>query len=185
MRLAVIARAGAWLALGALAGCGDSQSVGTGAPRPTRKPGLWEEVVTRDGRPGRLGVMKLCLDASAGARYSVFGQRFDKSDCQRSISQDADRIYHFASTCSLGAGGVARTLATATGDFKTGYDLKARIDVSGAPFSPMNGVHDVHVAGRYLGPCPGDLRPGEASLGSGLKVNIDRLPQNARTLFGR
>jgi hypothetical protein len=184
MRKVLMARAGALLMLTAAAGCEKPVRQGAGATVPTRKAGLWEQVLTRDGKPGRLGGLKLCLDAATGARFSVFGHDFDRDGCRRSVTRDAAGAYHFASTCPLEAGGVASLEGTATGDFNSDYDIHAHMDVSGAPFGPMNGAHAIHVTGRYKGPCPSDMSPGEASLGAGLKVNIDRLPQVARAMAG-
>jgi hypothetical protein len=48
----------------------------------------------------------------------------------------------------------------------------------------MNGMHVIDIAGRYEGACPATMRPGDVNLGSGLKVNMDRLPQIASAVTG-
>jgi hypothetical protein len=141
-------------------------------------------VLTRDGKPGRLGGLRLCLDAAADRKLAVFGRHFAKGECQRSVSRDADGAYHFNSTCRLDDGAVVDSRGVATGDFQTGYDVRSEIDVTGAAIDPMNGAHRIEISGRYKGPCPSSMRPGDVSLGSGLKVNMDRLPQIAAALSG-
>jgi hypothetical protein len=81
-------------------------------------------------------------------------------------------------------GALVISRGVATGDFKTAYRVRSNIDVSGAPLAPMNGSHVVEVSGRYVGPCPSGMRPGDVKLGSGLKVNLDRLPRLAGAIAG-
>ncbi len=170
--------------LSALAGCDRPAKPTSNAAMPARKPGLWELSMTRDGRPGRLGVMRLCLDPASDTRLGVFGHRHDANGCRQSVNRDAAGVYHFDSSCTLREGGVASARGAAKGDFTTGYDVDAQVDVTGAAFDPMNGAHAIHVAGRYQGPCPATLHPGEVSLGAGLKFNMDRLPQIAQAIDG-
>jgi hypothetical protein len=151
---------------------------------PARKPGVWELSVMRDGRPGRLGSLRLCLDAAADARLGVFGRRLGADECQQTVTRDAAGVYHFASSCALREGGVATARGAVKGDFTSDYDVDAQVDVTGAAFDPMNGAHAIRIAGRYQGPCPADLRPGEVSVGAGLKFNMDRLPQITQAIDG-
>ena len=184
MRMALIARAGAFLGLAALAGCGRPAGAPAAAVPPARKAGLWEQSLTRDGKPGRLGALKICLDATTDSKIGVFGRHFAKGDCQRSVARDAAGVYHFSSICTLENGGVARVMGTASGDFGSGYTVRSEINVSGAPLESMNGMHEIDIAAHYRGPCPENMRPGDVNLGSGLKVNMDRLPEIAKSLGG-
>ena len=184
MRMAIVGRAGALVTLATLAGCGKPVSDGAAAAVPTRRAGLWEQVLTRDGKPGRLGVLDICLDAAADQKLSAFGRHFGEGKCERTVTRDAAGVYHFASSCNLENGAVAKTMGTATGDFGAGYSVHSEVNVSGAPFGPMNGMHVVDISGRYKGPCPSGMRPGDVSLGSGLKVNMDRLPKIAEAMGG-
>jgi hypothetical protein len=177
----VYMRAGAVVILATLAGC---DKPAESAAVPKRAPGLWEQVLTRDGKPGRLGGLKMCLDADADARMGVFGRHFAKGDCKHSITRDAQGAYRFSSTCRMEDGAVVISRGVATGDFKTAYRVRSDIDVTGAPFPPMNGPHEIEVSGHYVGPCPVGMRPGDVNLGSGLRVNLDRLPRIAGALAG-
>jgi hypothetical protein len=181
--MAPLARAGACAGLAILAACGRPSGEQAAAP-PARKAGLWEQSLTRDGQPGRLGVLRVCLDAATDSKFAVFGRHFAKGACQRSVTRTADGIYHFSSTCADADGATVKVMGTAAGDFATGYKVRSEVNVSGAALGSLNGMHEVDMTGRYLGPCPPDMRPGDVNLGSGLKVNIDRLPQIARAVGG-
>ena len=179
MRIAEVARVCAFGALVVLAACGKPADAPDAANAPMRKAGLWELKLTRDGKSGKLGWLKVCLDAATDSRLGVFGRHFAKGDCQRSITRQDDGAYRFSSTCTVGGGAVVATHGVATGDFNTGYTIRSDINVTGAPFEPMNGSHAITIEGRFNGPCPAGLRPGEVSLGTGMKVSIDQLSKLA------
>ena len=173
------------IALATLTGCGKVDGdAASSAATPSRKAGLWEQVVTRDGKPGRLGVLTLCVDAATDHQLGVFGRHVAKGDCDRTVTRDAAGVYHFVSTCTLNNGTVVKTMGAASGDFASGYKVHSEVNISDAPFAPMNGMHVIDISGRYEGACPATMRPGDVSLGSGLKVNMDRLPQIASAVTG-
>ncbi len=176
MRIVMIARVGAFATLASLASCERPAHEPVSSGMPTRKPGLWEQTLTRDGKPGKLGGLKICLDAATDLESGVFGRHFAKGKCQKSISRDATGAYHFSSSCTLKEGELVSTRGSATGDFTSHYDVQSDISVSGSPIEPMNGLHAIHITGRYQGPCPVGMRPGDINLGSGIKINIDKLP---------
>ena len=138
--------------------------------------------MTRDGKPGRLGVINICLDAPTDAKLNVFGRHFGEAACPHAISRDAQGAYHFESTCTLKSGAVVTSRGVATGDFGSGYEVRSQVAIKDAPFDAMNGLHSVTITGRYKGPCPSGMRPGEVNLGSGVKVSVDRLSQIAGAL---
>jgi hypothetical protein len=172
------------IALATLTGCGKVDADGSTAAAPSRKAGLWEQVLTRDGKPGRLGVLTLCVDAATDHELGVFGRHVGKGDCERAVTRDAAGVYHFASTCTLTNGTLVKSMGTAWGDFSSGYKVHSAVDITGAPIAPMNGTHVIDITGRYEGVCPSTMRPGDVSLGSGMKINMDRLPQIASAVTG-
>jgi hypothetical protein len=182
MRMATFAAASVLTGMATLAGCGKPAGGPSTTTFPARKAGLWEQSMTRDGKPGRLGALNVCLDAAADARLGLFGRHFGKPGCPREVSRDGAGVYHFHSTCTLDNGAVVNSRGDASGDFNTDYQVYSEISVSGAPYEPMNGVHTVTITGRYKGACPADMRPGEVSLGSGLRVSMDRLAEIAAAL---
>jgi hypothetical protein len=151
---------------------------------PSRKAGLWEQSLTRDGKPGRLGGLKVCLDAATDRKLSVFGRHFDQGDCRRQVTRDATGVYRFNSTCNLEDGAVLKAMGAATGDFASSYTVHSEVNVSGSPIETMNGMHEIKISAHYKGPCPAGMRPGDVSLGSGMKANLDHLPHIAGVLSG-
>jgi hypothetical protein len=172
------------IVMSTLTGCGKVDGQGSAAAMPSRKAGLWEQVLTRDGKPGRLGVLTLCVDAATDHKLGVFGRHVGRGDCDRTVTRDAAGVYHFSSTCSLTNGTTVRSMGTASGDFGSGYTVHSEVNISGAPIAPMNGMHVIDITGRYEGACPATMRPGDVSLGSGMKVNMDNLPQIASAVSG-
>ena len=179
MRTLIMARAGACVGLAILGGCAKPATGGAETSIPTRQAGLWEQVLTRDGKPGRLGKLQICVDPATDARFSAFGQRINSAECQKHFTREGG-VYRFTASCTRENGGIVKIVGVATGDFTQSYRVLSEIDVTGASLEPVNGTHVLEITGRYLGSCPHDMRPGDVSLGGGLKVNIDRLPQIAR-----
>ena len=182
MRTAVIRTTATLTVVLALAGCDRKAGEASSTSIPARKAGMWELSLNRDGKPGRLGSLRACLDAAADSKLSVFGRHFASGDCRRKIDRDAGGVYHFSSTCTNANGATINTMGTATGDFQSGYQVHSEVNVSGAPYAPMNGMHMVDLSGRYLGACPGGVKPGDVALGSGLKVNLDQLQRLAEAV---
>ena len=182
-----------WVALAALGACGQGGGVrksasvdaGRAADRmPTRRAGLWVQTMTRDGKPGRMGAMRVCLDAATDARMALIGRVAGKGACAPTVSRLGDGAYGFVSTCRMGGAGVITARGTASGDFASTYALHAESDVAGAVFPPMNGHHVTDVTARYAGACPAGMAPGDMTLGPGIKVNINRLPALAAGAMG-
>jgi hypothetical protein len=131
-----------------------------------------------------MGNLRYCLDAATARRVSVFGRHFDEGDCKHLVTRDAPGLYRFSATCNLENGGELKTMGTAQGDFASSYTVHSEVNLSGAPIESLNGMHEIKILARYKGPCPAGMRPGDVSLGSGLKANLDRLPHFATALNG-
>ncbi|MHB8530863.1 MAG: hypothetical protein ACYC8V_15295 [Caulobacteraceae bacterium] len=181
-------------ALLAVGGCDRNDHAGaTGGPGatainrlPGRRAGLWEEAVTRDGKPlGPGGKLTICLDAATDARIGMFGREMAGSLCrQRSVSRRPAGLWRFASTCSLGKAGVIASHGVASGDFSSNYRIRSESDVSGSSYPPMDGHHVNVVVARYLGPCPRDMAPGDMLVDGDVKINVNRLGAGAEALAG-
>lgn len=160
-------------------------AAGGGSAEPTRKSGLWEQSMANDGKPMPLGKMRVCTDPTTDAKASLFGQKGAESMCsQHSTSRALDGSYTFASTCNLGSGGVVTSKGTARGDFSTAYHVHLESSVTGASVEAMNGQHVMDMDGKYLGPCPAGVAPGDVVLGNGMKFNGAKLRGAAKALSG-
>ena len=172
-----------------LAGCGQPKSsaslVASRAPvdGPSRRSGLWEQKVFRDGQRAH-GVVRVCLGAPSQDHPWLFAQDIGADRCHRSMARGADGAYHFASVCRFGQNAVLTSAGVASGDFSTSYEVRSVLTVSGAPLAELDGRHALRVVGRYRGACPPGLAPGDASLGHGITVNSHRLPHVANLFAG-
>ncbi|MGI9169455.1 MAG: DUF3617 domain-containing protein [Caulobacteraceae bacterium] len=153
---------------------------------PTRKAGLWEQSMTRDGRPLALvGRMRACVDAASEARLSLFGGKMSRTLCRRrSVSRSVDGVYAFASTCDMGEAGVIASEGVLTGDLSSRYRLHAQSNVTGSSLPSMNGRHTTDIEARYLGPCPPGMTAGDVIMANGMKINAGKLGAAAQALGG-
>lgn len=182
-----------WIVVGisslALAGCGGTgqdQKRQDAATLPSPRPGLWREIVSRDGHGlGLIGNVQACLDADARSRLSAVGGHAEKSMCQdQTVSHDPDGGYRFGSTCNLGPGGRTVTRGLLIGDLANRYRVHSETDTTGASVGGLNGHHIMDLEADYLGPCPADMTAGDVIIANGMKVNMNRLRSVADSLVG-
>jgi hypothetical protein len=189
------------LAALALAGCNKPATPGAkpsaGAPSaasatvtlPDRKAGLWEQTMSRDGKPamGPMGgKMSVCLDAATSQKMSVFGRQFGRGMCEQpSVSRGLDGTYTFASSCDSPGGGKIVSKGTASGDFNSHYEVHSQTDITGARMERMNGHHEMVMTGDWKGPCPPDMKAGDVVMGNGFKVNVADMMDHGRDAVDR
>lgn len=185
MKRAVVLAAAALLALAACQKKTDqapkppaapgSGPAGAAAPAslPERRPGLWEQKVTSQGRAQ---VSRICLDKAVEQRFTLWGQHASRQACSRTaLTPHAGGGWDFASSCDLGGGATSRTKGTVTGDFAKAYRLTAQSTISGAA-ADMNGAHEMTLEANWQGPCPAGMRPGDMLLPGGMKINMMQIP---------
>jgi hypothetical protein len=169
-----------------------SASAGSAAPAasPQRRAGLWQQSFNRDGHATPMATMRLCVDPTTEARASVFthgvaSQRLADSHCTGvSSNRDLGGGYTFASTCPMTGGGSVVSKGAASGDFATAYHIHVENDVSGAAYGPMNGHHVTDIDGKWLGPCPAGMAPGDMEIGHGMRISGGKLAGAAQALAG-
>ncbi|HWA60907.1 MAG TPA: DUF3617 family protein [Caulobacteraceae bacterium] len=157
-------------------------SAAAGLATPTRKAGLWQITMTRDGQPmlGPMGMgpVKTCVDASTEQGGAIFSRRMARGLCpQMSSSRGLDGSYSFSSTCNMGPGGTVKTSGTAKGDFSSQYTVHAETDVEGPPDSPRNGHHVMDTTATYVGPCPSGMAGGDIQLPNGSVINPEKMAE--------
>jgi len=188
-----------YLAALALAACQKPAATPAGAPTasapsaspasPQRRAGLWQQSFTRDGRATPMASMRLCVDPTSEARASVFtrgaaSQRLADSHCTGMAASRTLSGYSFASTCPMTGGGTVVSKGAASGDFATSYHVHVENDVSGAAYGPMNGHHVTDIDGKWLGPCPAGMAPGDMEIGHGMRISGGKLAGAAAALAG-
>lgn len=135
---------------------------------PKRKAGLWEIKQNVEGTPtGAMPPIQQCIDANTDDLLQQRGQSMAKDRCSRlDVKREGNRVV-VHSVCTL-----AQTTATSdsvfSGDFNTTYraDIKTQYN---PPFQGLTRMATTMEA-KWLGPCPGDMKPGDISVG-GMKFN--------------
>jgi hypothetical protein len=138
------------------------------ADLPKRKPGLWEIKQDVEGVPaGAMPPIQQCIDATTDDLLQQRGQRMAKASCSRldAMREGNRMIVH--SVCSLGQSNAIAD-SVFSGDFNTTYRAEIRTRYS-PPFQGLTQMATTMEA-KWLGPCPGDMRPGDVSVG-GMKFN--------------
>ena len=170
---------------GASAGSGGLSAPTSPDHLPARKAGLWIQSMTRDGVTGRMGDIRMCLDAATEAKMPALGRQVAGMPCQRTVSRGLDGAYTLTATCKMDAMGEATSKITATGDFSTHYKVHTETDLTGSRLTPGHPAHHVaDVEGRYAGACPANMVAGDISLGDSMTVNVNKMPSMAAAVAG-
>jgi hypothetical protein len=162
----------------ALAGC---DKLTNGQTPPPRRAGLWLQTFVRDGRTSGVAAIapvRVCVDASSEAKNPIFSfqtalKRAQAHNCGAPVaSRGLTGVYSFSTTCPLpGGNGISSLKGTASGNFTTDFHLHLETELKNPP--PFDKVHSRHVTeidGRWLGPCPLDMAPGDMLLANGVKA---------------
>ena len=140
------------------------------AALPTRKPGLWQQIVSTGGMNQE---SHICIDPTVEAKISVWGAQAGKKLCDTSqITPIPGGGWQFSSSCDMGTGGKIVSAGKITGDFTTNYMVATESTTQGAATPQMNGVHKMTLVGLWEGPCPADMKPGDMTLPGGMKMNL-------------
>ena len=152
---------------------------------PARKPGLWIQTMTRDGAPGRMGEIRMCLDAATDAKMSAIGKDVAGMPCRQTVSRGLDGTYSFNATCKMGAMGDITSKGVATGDFSTNYKIHSETDLTGSQLTRGHPAHHISdIEAHYAGACPANMVAGDVSLGGAMTVNVNKMPSMAAALGG-
>jgi hypothetical protein len=134
---------------------------------PQVRAGLWE---IRSGDGGRAsGAVQQCIDDPTFREMLQTGQRLMGSACSPlAIRRTGDR-YVASIRCLLGPAAMEST-AELTGDFQTNYQSVTRTSFT-PPLMGQGGSTEVS-RGRFLGACAPGMKPGDAILPDGRRVNV-------------
>ena len=137
---------------------------------PARKTGLWEITMSAPQ-----GAIKQCVDAATDkqmqeASFSLVGKMGGK--CGAQSFEKRGEVYEGLLKCEL-AGSTFTTKSSFSGDFNSNY--AAEVTTSSEPALLGHKATTVKIAGKYLGPCTKDLKPGDVLLPNGEKINHETL----------
>ncbi len=159
-------------ALAAAAIAGSAAAVAQLPDLPPRKPGLWETRMTTEQPAGTPVITsQMCIDAATDRELFEFGLKMSKDTCRKFDSRRAGGAWVIDSECAFGPmKSISRT--TITGDFQTSMTVRIEGTVDGMGSGPQKTV--MTQAATWKGAC-GDLKPGDITMGTGIKMNIKQL----------
>ena len=160
--------AGAFLVASGLIAAGYAQAAGL-ADLPKRKPGLWEmsAIAANDKQSEVTG--RVCIDAETDAAMTNFALGVTSQLCSKRDVRVTGNVATIDAVCQIGDSvQTSHSRITFTGD--TAY--RAEVRVHSEP--PFMGIRDSTAGqvGKWSGPCPADMRPGDLVTGKGLKINL-------------
>lgn len=136
---------------------------------PTLKAGLWESHVAREGAQQKVPAVKMCMDAAMQKEMMDAGMGTMKELCTKNeIRREGNKMYGSAQ-CKLGDSTMKSTsVTTFTGDTAYRTDVKATYD------PPMAGRASgtTVIEGKWTGPCPAGMQPGDVMLPDGRRINM-------------
>jgi hypothetical protein len=135
---------------------------------PHRRPGLWE--ITRNNvdanNPARTS--KICIDAATETMLRDMGASVAKSICSKAAVSVSGNAVNVDSVCQLDRSRVTNhTVITFTSD--TTYHHVAATHFDPPLFDRADSISEMD--GKWLGPCAGDMRPGDVITPMG-KINL-------------
>jgi len=149
----------------------------TAAPRkiyetPTRKPGLWKQVMSIQGTPISQ-TAELCLDPDSDKKLAWWAQQGVRSGCAKNeVTRRPDGSWGFSYACDMAGGIHTNTSGKATGDFQSAYTVTAESTTTGAAIPQMNATRTVVIDATWTGECPAGMAPGDMRLPDGRKMNV-------------
>jgi hypothetical protein len=147
---------------------------------PARKAGLWQMIMTFEGRGIPQQTIKQCIDAATDKLMNSMGGGMSKEACSKHDMQRVGNTIVVDSVCKSGmAAGTTTSHAVVSGDFNSGYMVKvdSRREGAPAPGMPPSGAMKMTIEAKWLGPCAGDQKPGDMIMGNGMKMNIRDMQQ--------
>ncbi|MEJ0019475.1 MAG: DUF3617 family protein [Acetobacteraceae bacterium] len=159
--------AGVLLGMGVVA-CGAAQA----QDFPQRKPGLWQVEMTMPGGPMPAQQMKMCIDAATDVEMQKLGTNATQGMCTKPDIRRSGSTVTVNASCKMGETQTSTHAVTKfTGDSAYHTDVTTKFD------PPMSGRGEQVMAqdGKWTGPCPADMQPGDVQMGNGMKMNIKQM----------
>lgn len=150
-----------------------SEPVQVDSPAPLRRPGLWRQTMLVEGSQG-LSVLGLCLDTSADRQLSWWGpaRGLRQSCTQNTVEKLPSGAWRFKTVCEGSGGSRIETSGDVVGNFNEKYQLRAETTTRNSPVVELIGTRTISIDAEWQGPCPTDMKPGDARLESGAMVNL-------------
>jgi hypothetical protein len=151
--------------------CGAAWATAHAQDFPPRKPGLWQIDMTISAAPGPQQ-MKMCIDAGTDAEMYKMGMNAAQGMCAKPLINRSGGTVTVDSACKMGEMHTATHAVTRfTGDTAYHTEAATRLDPPVAGRGESKVVQD----GKWIGPCPADMTPGDVTMGNGMKMNVRQM----------
>jgi hypothetical protein len=143
---------------------------------PARKPGLWDMTLTLEGRNVAPVLMQQCVDAVTDRSLQSKLTNVKQEACTKRDVQNSGDTITVDSVCKFGTFTVT-THTVVTGSFDNAYTARINSKREGGSPLPAGtqsviGDRTLVVAGKWLGPCKADQKPGDIITPDGIKTNV-------------
>jgi Protein of unknown function (DUF3617) len=138
---------------------------------PPRKPGLWQIDMAMPAAPGPQQ-MRMCIDSDTDAEMYKMGMNSARGTCDKPIVKRNGSTVTIDSVCKMGE---TRMTTHAVTRFTADTAYRTEADTRMEPPMPGRGEMKITQDGKWVGPCPADMTPGDVTMGSGAKMNVKQM----------
>jgi hypothetical protein len=150
---------------------------------PPRKAGQWEmRMVTEKPAGGPSMNAQMCIDAATDRDLMDFGLKMSKDSCKRYDVKRAGATWVIDAECTFGPVKSA-TKTTISGDFQSTVTVRTEGTTEGFPGAGKGPQPTLMTqTARWVGACADGMRPGDISMGGGIKMNVKQVKQLQKLL---
>lgn len=147
---------------------------------PPRKPGLWETRMVSEQPAGMPAITaQMCIDPATDREMMEFGLKMSKDACKRFDMKRAGGTWTIDAECAFG-GMKTTTKTTISGDFQSSMSVRIEGTMDGMGAGPQKTL--MTQTATWKGPCTDGMKPGDISMGQGIKMNVRQLKKLQETL---
>jgi hypothetical protein len=150
--------------------CVASATAASAVELPTRKAGLWEIKMLRDGATAPTMTTQHCTDEATDKKLTASAQPMANDACTKQETQKTATGFVTDSICTM-VGMKMTSHAETIGDFNSAYTVKMTSHVDN-PIPGMPKDSATTIEAKWLGACKSDMKPGDIVMPGGMKMNI-------------
>jgi Protein of unknown function (DUF3617) len=150
---------------------------------PPRKAGQWEvRMVTEKPASGPSMNAQMCIDAATDRDLMDFGLKMSKDSCKRYDVKRAGAAWVIDAECTFGpVKSVTKT--TISGDFQSTVTVRTEGTTEGFPGAGSGPQPTLMTqTARWVGACADGMRPGDISMGGGIRMNVKQVKKLQKLL---
>jgi hypothetical protein len=151
---------------------------------PARKPGLWEtQMVIEKPKSTPAIISQMCIDAATDREMMEFGLKMSRDNCKRFDIRRLGTSWVIDAECTIGPL-KSTTKTTIAGDFQSAMTIRIEGTTDGMP-GTGGGPQSTLITQTSIwkaATCGEGLKPGDVSIGNGMKMNVRQLKELQKAL---